>query len=132
MPFTYCTQCGYKNVFTIRQANFCAGCGESLLKEATPNQSQNRSQSAQANFQEEVSTEETHGNIPNISKLEYSIDLASKGPTIGDIINTKEKGPKRAATASTKKKGKSKKMTVDEIEAQTMRECASSINRPTD
>ena len=35
MPFIYCTQCGYKNVFTTRQAKFCAGCGNSLVQTQT-------------------------------------------------------------------------------------------------
>ena len=104
MPFIYCTECGYKNVFTTRKAKFCAGCGQSLAEEATgkSNPTPNRLQSAQANLQGDSPVE----GVPNIEKLEYTVDLASEAPTIGDLINTREEGPKRS-------KGKIKKRSND-------------------
>ena len=129
MPFIYCTECGYKNVFTTRKAKFCAGCGQSLVEEEITRKLDPitaRLQSAQANLLEDSPTR----GIPNIDKLEYTVDLASKNPTIGDLINTQKEGPlgkpKRSA------KGSSRTLSPEEIEEESMRECASSINRSTD
>ncbi len=126
MPFTYCTECGYKNTFTTRKAKFCAGCGQSLLEEeATSKANSTRLRSAQANFQQE---DDSGGGIPDIQKLEYTVDRVDKSPTIGDLINTKNEGGQRP-----KKKaiGSSKALSLEEFEAESMQECASSVNRST-
>jgi len=123
MPFIYCTQCGYKNVFTTRQANFCSGCGQKLMEERKSNH-------ARANSEQGEPSAERSGGIPNIDKLEYTVDLGGNSPTIGDIINTKEKGSEQKIVASRKKKN-SKKLTIEEIEAQSLKECSSSINKST-
>ena len=121
MPFIYCIECGYKNVFTTRKAKFCAGCGKSLVEETTgkSNPTPNRLQSTQASLQEDSPVE----GIPNIEKLEYTIDLESKPPTIGDLINTSKKGSERFER---KAKGSSKALSREELEAESMIECASS------
>ena len=123
----YCIECGYKNAFTTRKAKFCAGCGKSLVEETTgkSNPTPDRLQSTQANLQEDSPVE----GIPNIEKLEYTVDLASEAPTIGDLINTRKEGPERPER---KIKKSSKALNREEIEAESMRECASSVNRSTD
>ena len=72
MPFRYCTQCGFKNVYTLNEAKFCAGCGQSLNQATAGNEPQTTNaphlQSAQANLEEPT-------DIPNISKLDYRGDL---------------------------------------------------------
>ena len=124
MPFTYCTECGYKNVFTTRKAKFCAGCGQSLVEEEGNPAHADPPKQAQANL--ENSPPE---GIPSIQKLEYTVDTASKNPTIGDLINTRDKGSER----SERKAGKIlKAVTREEIEAESMRECGSSVNRSED
>ena len=125
MPFTYCTECGYKNVFTTRKAKFCAGCGQSLAETEKSNPTPNRLQSAQANLQGDSPVE----GVPNIEKLEYTVDLESEPPTIGDLINTSEK---RSERFERKAKGSSKALSREKLEAESMRECASSINHSTD
>tara|TARA_Y100000310_G_scaffold329466_1_gene399377 strand:- start:1687 stop:2079 length:393 start_codon:yes stop_codon:yes gene_type:complete len=130
MPFIYCTECGYKNVFTTRQAKFCAGCGQSLVEEEITKRSKyvptpTHLQSAQANKQRDSHVE----GVPNIEKLEYTVDSVSENPTIGDLINTKKEKsgrPKREI------KGASKALSPEEVEAESLRECASSINHSTD
>ena len=124
MPFIYCTECGYKNVFTTRKAKFCAGCGQSFTEEEANPTSTAHSQSAQGNLQNDP----VEG-IPNIQKLEYTVDLASKPPTIGDLINTKDEGSERPERNVGKA---SKALTREEVEAESMRECGSSINRSAD
>ena len=130
MPFIYCTECGYKNAFTTRKAKFCAGCGQSLVKEeitSKSNASLPRSQSAQANLQQEDSPVKE---IPDIQKLEYILDMPSKNPTIGDLINTQKEGSSEKPRRITK--GSSRNLSREEAEEESMRECASSINRAID
>ena len=115
MPFIYCTECGYKNIFTTRKAKFCAGCGQSFAEEE---------QSAQGNSQNDPSE-----GIPNIQKLEYTVDAVSKNPTIGDLINTKKQGSERLTKKVT---GSPEKLSLEQVEAQSLRECGSSINRSED
>ena len=123
----YCIECGYKNAFTTRKAKFCAGCGKSLIEETTgkSNPTPDRLQSTQANLQEDSPVE----GIPNIEKLEYTVDLAGKPPTIGDLINTSKGGAERFER---KAKGSSKALSREKLEEESMRECASSVNHSTD
>ena len=124
MLFTYCTECGYKNTFTTRKAKFCAGCGQSLVEEERDPAHADSPKQAQANLENNPPE-----GIPNIQKLEYTVDTASKNPTIGDLINTRDKGSER----SERKAGKIlKAVTREEIEAESMRECGSSVNRSED
>ena len=127
MPFKYCTECGYKNVYTIRRAKFCAGCGKTLVEEQLS--TRNSSQLAQANLSEDDVSSEKEG-IPNIEKLEYTVDAVSKAPKISDLINTRSEKSERFERQRTK--GNSKPLTLEEAEAQSMGECSSSISRPTD
>jgi len=124
MPFTYCTECGYKNIFTTRKAKFCAGCGQSLAEEGGNPVHADPSTQAQANLEDNPPE-----GIPNIQKLEYTIDLASKPLTIGDLINTKDEGSERPERNAGKV---SKASTREEVEAESMRECGSSVNRSED
>ena len=124
MPFIYCTDCGYKNVYTTRQAKFCAGCGESLIGEKSPTP-----QVAQANSLEDDTSSERKG-IPNIQKLEYTVDSVSRAPKIGDLINTRSEKSERFERQGTKTK--SKPLSLEEAEAQSMQECSSSRNRTAD
>ena len=119
MPVTYCTQCGYKNVYTTRQAKFCAGCGDSLVESQTNNVSH-------ANTKEVVEVDFQEKSVSNISKLEYDIDAPSKNFTIGDLINTKQEGGERIARKA-KASESSPSLTKDELEAESMRICGSSI-----
>ena len=125
MPFKYCTDCGYKNIYTTRQAKFCAGCGESLIGEKSP-----APQIAQANSSQGDISSENKG-IPNIQKLEYTVDSVSKAPKIGDLINTRNEKSERFERQGTKTKS-SQCLSIEEAEAQSMQECSSSRNRTAD
>jgi hypothetical protein len=124
MPFKYCTECGYKNVFTTRKAKFCAGCGQSLVEEGANSAHADPPKQAQANLEND-----SPEGIPNIQKLEYTVDAVSKSPTIGDLINTRDKGSERPEKSLRKA---FKTSTREEIEAESMRECGSSKNRSAD
>ena len=64
MPFRYCTQCGFKNVYTLNEAKFCAGCGQPLNQASAGNEPRTTNaphlQSAHANSEEST-------DIPNIT-----------------------------------------------------------------
>ena len=126
MPFKYCTECGYKNVYTTRQAKFCAGCGQSLAeKEITSKSISSHPQSTHAHSEEDSAKT----GIPNIQKLEYTVDSAGKPQTIGDLINTKKEGSKIFKREA---RGSSEALTREELEAESMIECASSKKQSTD
>ena len=124
MPFTYCTECGYKNVYTIKEAKFCAGCGKPLVEEARNqklNPNNNDFESAYAQEDSEAQQE----SLPTIQKLEYTVDMASSKPmTIGDIINTKKEGTERL-NRSASAHG-TKDSSLEELEAQSIKECRTS------
>ena len=65
--------------------------------------------------------------IPDIQKLEYTVEVASKSPTIGDLINTRQQGKNRQKKATIPGQ---KQLTREELEAESMRDCASSVNQP--
>jgi hypothetical protein len=124
MPFTYCTECGYKNVYTIKEAKFCAGCGQSLTEEARSQRS-NPNNNLQSAIAKEEDAEAQEGSLPNIQKLEYTVDMASsKLTTIGDLINTKKEGTERLNRSASP--GNKKNSTLEELEAQSIRECRTS------
>jgi len=124
MPFIYCTECGYKNIFTTRKAKFCAGCGQSLVEEGANPAHADPPKQAQANLENDPPE-----GIPNIQKLEYTVDAVSKNPTIGDLINTKKQGSERLTKKVTRSP---EKLSLEQVEAQSLRECGSSINRSAD
>ena len=103
MPFIYCTQCGYKNVFTTRQAKFCAGCGNSLVQTQTD-------QVSEASVTESVEVEPEQASFSNIRKL----------------INTQKEGSNQNLKKAQAKQAPTK-LTREEAEAESMRVCGSSI-----
>ena len=119
MPFIYCTQCGYKNVFTTRQAKFCAGCGNSLVETRTD-------QVSEASVTESVEVEPEQASFSSIRKLEYDIDPPSKNFTIGDLINTQKEGSNQNLKKAQARQAPTN-LTREEAEAESMRACGSSI-----
>ncbi len=119
MPFIYCTQCGYKNVFTTRQAKFCAGCGNSLVQTQTD-------QVSEASVTESVEVEPEQASFSSIRKLEYDIDPPSKNFTVGDLINTQKEGSNQNLKKAQARQAPTK-LTREEAEAESMRVCGSSI-----
>ena len=125
MPFTYCTDCGYKNVFTTKRAKFCAGCGQPLVQNAQS--SNNPNDITDSTVEEEQSDD---SKIPRISKLEYSIDLAKGSHTIGDLINSKKEGVDRVKRK--KVTDSEPNLTLEQLEAESIRACSTKTNPPTD
>jgi hypothetical protein len=123
MPFTYCTDCGYKNVFTVKRANFCAGCGEPLLQSAQSSKTQEKTISSGA---EELDDKA----LPQIGKLEYTIDVAKGSHTIGDLINSKKESTERVKRTPGREDGKN--LTLKELEEESIRACSTSATPPTD
>ena len=74
MASIFCPDCGAKNNFTLKKPNFCQSCGETFSAFGMVKDSKLKSKSS-ANLQNEDS-------VPNISKLEYEIDLPKNNITI--------------------------------------------------
>ena len=128
MNVEYCSKCGYKNTYTIKAPNFCGGCGKPLGKvnqaASTPAKSVFRRPSA-----EEVLEEEVFEEVPDISKLEYEIDNSFGGGkiTIGDLV---KEGPSQGGARPKKEPGESKKLSREEIVAESLKSCKSAKTQP--
>ena len=77
----YCQKCGCANGYMTEKPNFCQKCGTSFGSLATASDS------------DEDTQESTSENIPDLTGLEFDIELdKSRTLTIGDIAGTNEQG----------------------------------------
>jgi hypothetical protein len=87
MSILYCTECGYKNEYSIHPPNFCGGCGVSLGGEKAPpkRKSKGGRRSAEDHDPDETDIVE----LPDISKLDVEISYEGQGRVFkgGDIMN---------------------------------------------
>ena len=127
MNVEYCTSCGYKNVYTVKAPSFCGGCGESLdKKSATPKK---KSSLARTRIPEQViEEEEGTETIPDISRLEYTVDAGfeNKKLTIRDLVQEgpSEGGPLKRSAA------KRKSMSKEDILKEGLQSCKSARTQP--
>lgn len=126
MNVEYCTSCGYKNVYTVKAPNFCGGCGESLdKKSATPKK---KSSLARTRLEEQAIEEEEFESIPNISRLEYTVDAGfeNKKLTIGDLV---QEGPSEGGGLQ-RNAVKREVMSKEDILKEGMQSCKSARTQP--
>jgi len=98
MPFSYCPQCGFKNMFSIQAPKFCGGCAQPLGFSSSkvvgvnaPSVSQGKSKKVRsARSRQDLSDDDPDGldiyEVPNISKLSYSIQKDSNKFSLKDMI----------------------------------------------
>ena len=89
MLSTYCQQCGGKNEYRLTKPKFCSSCGEPL------SDSKRDVQKPKADFKKhsramEMSIDDEDGTdvyeVPNISHLEYEIEVSNSNFTLGSIM----------------------------------------------
>ncbi len=115
MLSTYCQHCGTKVEYRFTKPNFCTSCGQPLHGEAIakdmPVQNQDPPQKPE-NLDEEGSDV---FEVPNISNLEYEIEVSQSSFTMGDLFKNIEsqevvpEKPKRRRGRPRKTNGKTKK-----------------------
>ena len=112
MLSTYCQNCGGKNEYTITKPKFCSSCGTPLTqglaeaKGATPlKQSYVQSRPIQKEVHDEDGTDIYE--VPDISNLEYEIEVSNSTFTLGSIMPREQK--KDEALPVKRKRGRPRK-----------------------
>jgi len=89
MLSTYCQDCGSKNEYRLTKPKFCSSCGQSFTSDSTE---------VRANTKPEPPTKkrlvaEVHDEdgtdiyeVPNISNLEYEIEVSASTFQLGSIL----------------------------------------------
>lgn len=77
----FCTSCGAKYEYSLKKPNFCSSCGATLGSSAQKNEPQENKRPEP----EIIQASDDH--LPNISKLEYSLNSSSNKVTFGDLIS---------------------------------------------
>ena len=89
MLSTYCQHCGGKNEYRLTKPKFCSSCGQPL------SQSERGIQKPKADLRKhsramEMSIDDKDGTdiyeVPNISSLEYEIEVSNSNFTLGSIM----------------------------------------------
>ena len=126
MAFQYCTECGHKMTFTINKPKFCSGCGLPLEKEAqAAQQSPVRAPAVRNLNTAAASSQETSvDELPDISELQYDIELDGRAIRLGDVIGTSVGGP--PPVASKISNATAKPRSQKEIIAESTAQCGSS------
>jgi len=122
MASLFCPQCGAKNMYTLKKPNFCQGCGETFSAFGMGNPAPQQSNA------ELSSTEES---IPNISKLQYELDIPKNNVNSFESLVSNPIKPEDVSYSAGAVK-KRKKMTKEEFLKQSQAECSSSRGRFTD
>lgn len=133
MNILYCSKCGSKNLYEINPPNFCCKCGEPLGLSQANVGSVKKPRAAVTADVDDPDGEDVFF-VPNISKLEYSIDGNYENEIVnfGDIVqqesaNQKEgKGPPQKVRRRVVEKPRTRdggKADVDPIK-QSMQDCA--------
>jgi plasmid rolling circle replication initiator protein Rep len=117
MASIFCQNCGAKANYTLQRPKFCQSCGTQFGNVST----------ATVNSVADVEVEEEFTeDIPNISKLEYSVDIQNSKTTLGDLFNN-PLDPADLDTQKTpakKSRRKHKKISREDFTAQSTAECA--------
>ena len=126
MASIFCPECGAKNSYTLKKPNFCQSCGETFAAFGMSNASMSKP-SLKVPAGEDQETP-----IPNLSKLEYDIDMSASATkiTLEDLVNN-PLNP-QDITRKTTPNAKYKKKTQEEFLKVSQAECASSQGKSRD
>tara|TARA_A100001201_G_C4093485_1_gene202927 strand:- start:1965 stop:2366 length:402 start_codon:yes stop_codon:yes gene_type:complete len=128
MASIYCPECGAKNSYSLSKPNFCQGCGTKFGSLDAP-KSGPKLKSSKANASVE---EQDDDYIPDISKLEYDIEMSANKLTFENLVSNPVH-PDDVKYPQHKKRGHKKMFkNKSDLENQSKIDCASSRNKPTD
>lgn len=100
--FKYCSKCGHKNEFSLKEPKFCMDCGKDMSIKTVNIQSPSVKELEILSPEIDIETEEI--DIPNIKSIEIDLECPSQEPlTLGQVIGTKGTNIKRAKNKKTKK-----------------------------
>ena len=121
MASIFCPECGAKNSYTLKKPNFCQSCGETFAAFGMANASVSKPSLAATDGKN------SEGSIPNISKLEYDIDLPKSKVTLETLVNNPLNPDE--LSYNTEANENFKKMTIEEFTKISQSECGSSRGR---
>lgn len=94
MAFSYCPHCGFKNLYSTNQPKFCGNCGESLGSSGKRVFKQTQTAKKQPVKSRNIDIDDPDGSdvyeVPNISKLSYSITHDSNKIDLKDLISIED------------------------------------------
>lgn len=115
MAFSYCPHCGFKNMYSLQAPKFCGGCGEGLsilsaAKQPTTVTTKTPARKLRSRPVQDEDSYDPDGSdvyeVPNISKLSYSIEQDKNKFSLKDIIPLEELDPEAEPEKPTPKKAK--------------------------
>jgi|TARA_R110000751_G_scaffold47792_3_gene106870 hypothetical protein len=126
MASIFCPECGGKNSYTLKRPNFCQSCGETFAAFGMSRASVSEP-SLKVTAEEDEETP-----IPNLSKLEYDIDMSASATkiTLEDLVNN-PLNPKDITYKTTANAAR-KRMTQEEFLKVSQAECATSQGKSRD
>lgn len=117
MNTEFCINCGNRFEYTLNRPKFCSACGTSL-NEKDSIQPKERSEAAI------VETEDDAVELPNISKLEYTISNNQNNLTFGDLVSQASNDPS-AGYQKMDSRPMPAPASSDDIIKQTLKQCRS-------
>jgi len=106
MLSTYCQHCGSKNEYSSVKPKFCSSCGQMLAgdyNEARNVQPTVNKAPPQRSHQIDDEDGTDIFEVPNISRLEYDIEISQDSFTLGSIL------PRHEEAAPKRKRGRPRK-----------------------
>jgi hypothetical protein len=118
MASIFCPECGAKNGYTLKKPKFCQSCGETFAAFGMTNASvpQPSLRAADGKNDDE--------RVPQLSKLEYEIDMATSKVTLESLVKT-PLNPSEIQHISEANEGY-QRMTKEEFAKKSQAECSSS------
>ena len=111
MAFSYCPHCGFKNMYSIQAPKFCGGCGESLNILSAAKQKKSKPAERFRVPRERINEKSYDPDgldifeVPEISKLSYSIEVDKISFDLKDVLPSEEEldNMKKSETQKPKK-----------------------------
>tara|TARA_X000001036_G_scaffold300940_2_gene280034 strand:- start:11349 stop:11738 length:390 start_codon:yes stop_codon:yes gene_type:complete len=114
----FCMSCGAKYQYSLSKPKFCSSCGQRLGEEsAMPDETEVE--------ESQASQQEDDNELPNLSKLEYTINKAGNNFTFGDLISEASREGSKSYTKAPSRPAPSYNKQEDIIKS-TMNQCRSS------
>lgn len=110
----YCTKCGSKYEYSLNKPKFCSSCGTSLSGETAQKQES----------QEQSNASVSKERLPNISKLEYSLNAGGGKMTFGDLVSEGSRDPSNNYEKASSRP-KPKYDPSEDVIKSTMQQCSS-------
>lgn len=110
MLSTYCQHCGGKNEYRLTKPKFCSSCGQPLSSDFVQAKSKELEKPS-INKKINVEVHDEDGTdiyeVPDISNLEYEIEVSNSSFKLGSIMPSPE--PREAPKKQSKKRGRPRK-----------------------